>query len=565
MTPVWLDDPQFPTALGDLLLAGTVGRDHLRRAAALAGTAAQGAAAHAQAQWRQRQALLLAAALEEDPLYGPTAQALVALLPTLPPGSFHPGFAALAASLASHFTIPESTAYFERLTASGDEARLTRFLNNEIRTGRHALFWLHVALRRAVLVRDFDQAGTLAGCGLTGDLAPLRAKVAGDLTLLAGDRSAALTHYQAVAAMAPWPAGLFRLGLAALALGETALARDQLSALVRAMPEHVSGLLALADLVSGRARAVSRLPGSLAVALYTFNKAADLDRTLASLFASDQNMCDGSTQVFVLDNASGDATPAVVAAWVERLGQERLVSIRLPVNIGAPAARNWLAADARTQSADYMAYLDDDVDLPHDWLGRLAAAAAAYPEAGVWGCQVADARNPAIAQGVDGMLTPPSSGGDDLYLSDLHAQGFYFMGFAHMRPCLTVMGCCHLFRRDRLARAGGFDIRYSPSQYDDVDHDLRLVLAGTPPVYQGHLTVAHRRPAPALAPPSPQQLAAAQANRQKLVAKHADHLAELVQRQRTVATSDLRQKRLEVGEAGLLEERPRQPDQPKGT
>lgn len=73
MTPVWLDDPHFPTALGDLLLAGTVGRDHLRRAAALAGPAAQGAPAHAQVPWRQRQALLLAAALEEDPLYGPTA------------------------------------------------------------------------------------------------------------------------------------------------------------------------------------------------------------------------------------------------------------------------------------------------------------------------------------------------------------------------------------------------------------------------------------------------------------------------------------------------------------
>ncbi|MFP5260181.1 MAG: glycosyltransferase family 2 protein, partial [Acidobacteriota bacterium] len=265
-------------------------------------------------------------------------------------------------------------------------------------------------------------------------------------------------------------------------------------------------------------------------------------------FASDLSVCDGRLQVFVLDNASADATPDVVAAWVQRLGEERLASIRLPVNIGAPAARNWLAADERTRQADFMAYLDDDVDLPPDWLARLAAAAEAYPEAGVWGCRVADARNPAIAQGVDGMCLPPPDGGDGLHLGDLHAQGFDFGGFAHLRPCLTVMGCCHLFRRDRLARAGGFDIRYSPSQYDDLDHDLRLVLAGTPPVYQGHLSVAHRRPAPALAAQPPQQLAGAQANWQKLAAKHAGELDELRTRQRTVGIADLRRKWRELAE-----------------
>jgi len=556
MTGFWLDDPQFPTDLGDLLLVGAVGRDHLLRAAALAAAAAKTAAAKDRPTWLRRQTSLLAAALEEDPLYGPTAKALITQLPALPPGSLNPNFVGLAAALAARFAVPENTAYFERLTASGNDARLTSYLENEIRTGRHALFWLHVALRRAVLARDFDRAETLAGCVLTNELAPLGAKVAGDLALLAGRRTVALTRYQSVQAVAPWPGGLFRLGLAAAALGDVALARNHLSALVRAMPEHVSALLSLADLVSGRANAVSRLPGSLAIALYTYNKAADLDRTLASLFASDQSTCAGSPRVFVLDNASGDATPEVVAAWAKRFDQERLVSIRLAVNVGAPAARNWLAADARLQQADFVAYLDDDVDLPSDWLARLAAAVEAYPEAGVWGCHVADAQNPAIAQGVDGMLTAPQNGGDGLHLGDLHAQGFDFGGFAHLRPCLTVMGCCHLFRRDRLLRAGGFDIRYSPSQYDDVDHDLRLVLAGAPPVYQGHLTVAHRRPAPALVPQQPQQLAGARANWQKLAAKHADQLAELVQRQRATAANDLRQKWLEIAEIERVEKKP---------
>ena len=39
------------------------------------------------------------------------------------------------------------------------------------------------------------------------------------------------------------------------------------------------------------------------------------------------------------------------------------------------------------------------------------------------------------------------------------------------RPCATVTGCCHLFPTDVLAATGGFDLRFSPTQYDDLDHD----------------------------------------------------------------------------------------------
>ncbi|HWQ09510.1 MAG TPA: hypothetical protein VN436_10395, partial [Holophaga sp.] len=220
-----------------------------------------------------------------------------------------------------------------------------------------------------------------------------------------------------------------------------------------------------------------------------------------------------------------------------------------------PAARNWLAADARLREADWVCYLDDDVDLPRDWLGRLAAAAGAYPEAGVWGCHVADARNPAIAQGIDALPLPPE-GGEGFRLSDAHAQGFDFGGFAHLRPCLSVMGCCHLFRRERLLAAGGFDIRYSPSQYDDVDHDLRLALSGRPAVYQGHLTVSHRRPAPALAASRPDQTAGGLANWHKLLAKHADRFRELADTLRAATAEDLGGKWREMTEAGLIRPAP---------
>ncbi len=532
-----------PPRLCDLLLAGTVGREHLLGAASLAGAAAREALPALQNDHARLQTLLLAAAFEEDSLHGGTAANLLAAASALPPGLFPltPAFAALLEHVARAFRIPEHTAYYARLVAGGDVDRRRGYLENECRAGRHRLFWLHVALRQAVLAREFDWGEAVIQAALPAALAPLAHKLTGDLRLLSGRPGPALACYEAAQQAAPWPTALFRRGLAAWQAGDGERAKSLLAETLSAMPCHVSAGLALFDLACGRDAATAPLPGATAIALYTFSKAFDLDRTLAALFASDM----GQATVTVLDNASTDDTPGILAGWTGRVGTQRLEVIRLPVNIGAPAARNWLAAQPRLQQADFVAYLDDDVLLPPDWLARLGAAVAAYPEAGVWGCHVADASNPAISQGIDAMLMPPDCGtpaGDDLRLTDFHAEAFDHGAFAHMRPCLSVMGCCHLFRRERLAECGGFDIRFSPSQYDDVDHDLRLALSGRPPVYQGHLTVGHCRPAPVYRPPSPDQLAGGQANRQKLVAKHRENLEAIRSEMRRVLAADLAEK-----------------------
>ena len=519
--PDWLV-AATPLSFRDMLLAGTVGRDHLLRTAGMAQRiAATTPAAHAML-WRRRHISLLAAALEEDSLFAPAAAALLAAIQTMPAEGpiLAPAFVRQLEALTRQFIIPENTAYYQRLVQAGDTSRLDRYLENECRTGRYRLFWLHVALRQALLRRNFTWAQERLQEAMPPELAPLGHKIAGDITMLADKPEQALEHYELAQSAMLWPTGLFRLGLAARQSGDLKKAQTHLADIVTRLPEHVSAALALYDLAQGRHAATAPLPENLTIALYTYNKASDIDATLTSLFASTL----GQARVLVLDNASTDATSAILAAWTERIGSKRFSTIRLPVNIGAPAARNWLATDPHFSEADTVCYLDDDVDLPSDWLGRLAAAATFYPEAGVWGCHVADAQNPAIAQGIDAQLLPASEEDPDAvqpHLSDAHAQGFDYGGFAHMRPCLSVMGCCHLFRRERLMAAGGFDIRYSPSQYDDVDHDLRLALSGRPPVYQGHLTVRHRRPAPVLVPSRPDQLAGGQANFQKLQAKHA--------------------------------------------
>jgi len=42
-----------------------------------------------------------------------------------------------------------------------------------------------------------------------------------------------------------------------------------------------------------------------------------------------------------------------------------------------------------------------------------------------------------------------------------------------------------------LAELGGFDIRFSPTQFDDLDRDLRSAVAGHPAAYAGDVAIAH--------------------------------------------------------------------------
>ncbi|MBA4357813.1 MAG: glycosyltransferase family 2 protein, partial [Desulfovibrio sp.] len=85
-----------------------------------------------------------------------------------------------------------------------------------------------------------------------------------------------------------------------------------------------------------------------------------------------------------------------------------------------------------------------------------------------------------------------------------------------------------LLRNKDIERTGGFDIRFSPSQYDDLERDLRVFLGGGHAVYQGHLAVRHKRRSGVVAEQKPAEIGSAAANMRKLEAKHgAEALARL--------------------------------------
>lgn len=467
----------LPTSIRHQLLLGSTGKDHLLETAR---------AVFAQAGQEQLLLLgrdLLLEAWLHDPLDSGLADTVASLASQGVP--FPARFDRLAKAAAHAGQAPDDLSRLERAESAGDLDALSALLKKGWRAEPQRLFWPRALINLAMETNDFETALALMD-RLPSTVQPLFDRLRGIASLLAGDTATALDAFGALDERLPGYGGELR-AQALLRAGDEDAAMQVLRETIASQPWRVNAFLRLRDLESGRVSRVTPLAGQTAILLYSFNKHDELNDTLASLHASRL----GDAIVRVLDNGSSDGTSAMLAGWRERFGPERFEVISLPVNVGAPQARNWLMSLPEVRQTDYAVYLDDDVQLPADWLERLGAAAEAYPDAGVWGAKVVDHPGRVNLQQVDMNLVDPKPDDTLFSFSNLQLGALDVGQFDYMRPTTSVTGCCHLFKTAILEQCGHFDVRYAPTQYDDLDHDLRLCLQGAYPVYTGHLTVGH--------------------------------------------------------------------------
>ena len=233
------------------------------------------------------------------------------------------------------------------------------------------------------------------------------------------------------------------------------------------------------------------------------------DATLEALHASELYGC----PITVLNNGSTDNTAEILKNWHERTDVDLRV-ITLPVNIGAPAARNWLLGTEQARAADWVVFLDDDALVPKDWLGLFGRAMHNYPAAAVVGCRIHSAAAPMALQSVDLHFECSATG--DYKLCDTHLNTPDFGQYSYLRPALSVTGCCHCITRKSLDAHGHFDLRFSPSQFDDLERDFRVAQSGGQCIYQGFLSVGHIKHSGLMAGITPWQKANIQGNLSKL-------------------------------------------------
>lgn len=232
----------------------------------------------------------------------------------------------------------------------------------------------------------------------------------------------------------------------------------------------------------------------VSILLYSWNNAELIKNTLKNV--ADSSI--GNAKVFALNNGSSDSTGEVIDTAENIFSKGQYHSIQLPVNVGAPAARNWLLAQPEVRKGKWAVFLDDDVELPHNWLEELLATAKHYGNPGAVGCKITSTTTPTCLQSADYHLFPPGMGTSQIeglteriMVFDNCRSTFDYGQFSYTRPAVHVSGCCHMLNLEAINKSGPFDIRFNPTQFDDLERDLRAYLNGCDHIYAGQLTIGH--------------------------------------------------------------------------
>lgn len=222
--------------------------------------------------------------------------------------------------------------------------------------------------------------------------------------------------------------------------------------------------------------------------ILTYNREKHVTEALRQLAQTEY----GNYAVFIADNGSSDATLEKVREAIGFFPSHVPVTVQgFPVNIGRPAGHNWLFAGHDHSEAEFIAIGDDDLTrVPPDWLTRMIQTARAFPGCGCVGGKAITPGWPAKIHGGVRNFTEFSQAGIDL--TNNHEQEdlgqFDFVDIVD-----HVIGCLHIFDRAAFEETGLFDIALSPCQMVDIEHHLRMRLAGRKVVFNGLIGFEHMR------------------------------------------------------------------------
>jgi GT2 family glycosyltransferase len=211
----------------------------------------------------------------------------------------------------------------------------------------------------------------------------------------------------------------------------------------------------------------------LTVVLTNYNGRPLLEAMLPSL--ARQTL--GDFETVIVDDCSSDDS----LAWLA----EHWPAVRVvqpPQNSGVTAAMNLALSVPDTE---LVALFNNDMELEPDCLQELVAALDAHPEAGSATPKMLDFSDRTILDGAGDLLT--WRGGGTRRGHGQSDRGQFDQPQEIFGPC----GGAALYRRETLARVGGFDEAYY-AYYEDIDWAFRAQLAGFACRYVPSAVLYHR-------------------------------------------------------------------------
>jgi len=184
-------------------------------------------------------------------------------------------------------------------------------------------------------------------------------------------------------------------------------------------------------------------------------------------------------RLVVVDNASTDGTAELLAREFPEVEH-----LRLADNLGYGRANNEALRRALEAGAEFVALVNNDVEVGHGWLGSLLEAARAHPEAGLFTGTLLFRDEEVV-----------NSTGLELDRLGRARDRDFRLPLARLArrdgPVVGVSGGAALIRSSLLREIGLFDPAYF-AYYEDVDLSLRAKAAGQQSWYVRAATARHR-------------------------------------------------------------------------
>lgn len=212
------------------------------------------------------------------------------------------------------------------------------------------------------------------------------------------------------------------------------------------------------------------------------NGARFTEHWLANLLAA----ADLPREIFLIDNASDDRTPDLVAEARKELGAlgADVITWRNEENVGCSRARNepWARATGR-----YTVFMDNDAAVcTADWLSRLIQAMDGQPDLAMLGPKMIYPFQPHPIQCAGAGLTPKGR-------VWFRGRGFprHEPRFCEFRTVPLLISACWILRTELRDRIGMLDELFHPVQYEDLDLCLRAWEAGFRVAYTPDVEMYH--------------------------------------------------------------------------
>ncbi len=208
---------------------------------------------------------------------------------------------------------------------------------------------------------------------------------------------------------------------------------------------------------------------ALDIIIVTYNAKDKLKACLRSIKKHSSHL---QYTLTVIDNHSTDGTGALLKESFKGINYTRL-----PENKGFSHGAN-LAL--RQTHHEYIALLDDDIEVPAGWVEGLYSQMQEQDKAGIVGPKLVLPNGRIFA--ADCSIKRGSPRGAEEW--DKGQRDY-------IRECDAVTGPCWLMRRAVFNEVGNFDEDFFPCQGEDSDYCLRARLKGYKIIYNGAVSVIH--------------------------------------------------------------------------